>query len=231
MAQKRKLDDGFDAEPTHEPAAKKTSADMPFLSHFDMLFHMPRDGASPDSQNSLPDDSLRAGRRSKLGRKWRTLGTPAVPSSLPLSNMVSAVQELIDPEFDPLIPVLDDEPRYLKPLPSRIAPDDVEFLRHKGALTIPENELRDELLRCYVQWVHNFMPMLNLREFLRCIAENDPNGNISLLLFQAVMFAGTAFVDLKHLQAAGYATRKSARKAFFTRVKVREVDPDLGLSN
>ncbi|KAJ5806826.1 hypothetical protein N7474_010418 [Penicillium riverlandense] len=152
---------------------------------------------------------------------WRRGGgNPAVRASLPLANMVSAVQDLIDPDFDPLTAILDEEPRFLKPLPSGIAPEDLEFLRFRGALSIPESGLRDELLRCYIQWVHSFMPVLNLQEFLRCVAENDPEGNVSLLLFQAVMFVGTAFVDLKHLQAAGFSTRKSARNAFFTRLRL-----------
>jgi hypothetical protein len=136
--------------------------------------------------------------------------------------MVSAVQDLIDPDFDPLTAILDDEPRFLKPLPDRIAPEDLEFLRFRGALSIPETGLRNELLRSYIQWVHSFMPVLNLQEFLRCVAENDPRGNVSVLLFQAVMFVGTAFIDLKHLQDAGYSTRKSARNAFYTRLRVSQ---------
>ena len=157
---------------------------------------------------------------SKPASGWRRIGNPDVQHSLPLANMVSAVQDLIDPDFDPLTAMLDDEPRFLKPLPARIAPEDLEFLRFRGALSLPESGLRDELLRCYIQWVHSFMPVLNLQEFLRCVAENDPHGNVSILLFQAVMFIGTAFVDLKHLQDAGYSTRKSARNAFFTRLRV-----------
>ncbi|KAI9925725.1 hypothetical protein ASPWEDRAFT_580763 [Aspergillus wentii DTO 134E9] len=156
----------------------------------------------------------------RTSRGWRTLGNPAVQPSMPLSNLVSAVQDLIDPDFDPLIAILDDEPRFLKPLPSRIAPEDLEFLRFRGALSLPESGLRNELLRCYIQWVHSFMPVLNLQDFLRCIAENDPEGNVSILLFQAVMFVATAFVDLKHLQDAGYPTRKSARSAFYTRLRL-----------
>lgn len=157
---------------------------------------------------------------------WRTLGNPAVHSSLPLANMVSAVQDLLDPDFDPLTAILDEEPRFLKPLPGCIAPEDLEFLRFRGALSIPETTLRNELLRAYILWVHSFMPVLNLQEFLRCVAENDPSGNISVLLFQAVMFVGTAFIELKHLQAAGYATRKSARNAFFTRLRVGILSED-----
>ncbi|KAJ5580216.1 uncharacterized protein N7459_006201 [Penicillium hispanicum] len=151
---------------------------------------------------------------------WRTLGDRAVHHALPLANMVSAVQDLIDPDFDPLTAILDEEPRFLKALPDRIPAEDLEFLRFRGALSIPESGLRNELLRSYIQWVHSFMPVLNLQELLRCVAGNDPNGNVSVLLFQAVMFAGTAFIDLKHLQAAGYSTRKSARNAFFTKLRV-----------
>lgn len=134
--------------------------------------------------------------------------------------MVSAVKDLIDPDFDPLTAILEDEPRFLKPLPARIAAEDLEFLRFRGALSLPESGLRDELLRCYIQWVHSFMPVLNLQEFLRSVAENNPDGNVSILLFQAIMFVGTAFVDLKHLQDAGFSNRKSARNAFFTRLRV-----------
>ncbi|KAJ5225050.1 hypothetical protein N7468_006275 [Penicillium chermesinum] len=151
---------------------------------------------------------------------WRMLGDPAVHSSMPLANMISAVQDLIDPDFDPLTAILDEEPRFLKPLPTHISPEDLEFLRFRGALTIPESGLRNELLRSYIKWVHSFMPVLNLQRFLRSVAENDPNGNVSVLLFQAVMFVGTAFVDLKHLQDAGYSSRKSARDAFFTRLRL-----------
>ncbi|KAL4975935.1 fungal-specific transcription factor domain-containing protein [Aspergillus desertorum] len=157
---------------------------------------------------------------SRFSATRRSIGTRGHATSLPLANMVSTVQDLIDPDFDPLIAILDEEPRFLKPLPTRISAEDLEFLRFRGALAIPESGLRTELLRCYIKWVHSFLPVLNLQEFLRCVALNDPEGNISLLLFQAVMFVSTAFVDLKHLQAAGYTTRKSARNAFYTRLRL-----------
>lgn len=153
---------------------------------------------------------------------WRLMGDKAVPSSLPLANMISAVQELIDPEFDPDIgdPDADNSARFLKPLPARISADDVDYLRSKGALTLPDRPLRTELLRAYVQWVYSFMPLLDLHGFLNAIAENKRDAGISLLLFQAVMFAGTAFVDIGHLKAAGFENRRDARKAFSTRARV-----------
>jgi hypothetical protein len=159
---------------------------------------------------------------SSSSSSWRLMGDKAVPLSLPLANMVSAVQELIDPEFDPDLgdPESDNSARFLKPLPARISADDVEYLRSKGALTLPNRPLRTELLRAYVQWVYSFMPLFDLHSFLDAIAENDQEAGISLLLFQAVMFAGTAFVDISHLKAAGFENRRDARKAFSTRARV-----------
>jgi hypothetical protein len=216
MAQKRKLDEFNAAASPHTG----------MLNDFDMLFHAAAE-TDPLPMRKIPKRDTAFVESNGGDRPWRMLGTRAVPSSLPLSNMVTAVQELIDPDFDPVIEGLDDSPRFLKPLPSRIPPEDIEYLSSKGALTIPAPRLRNELLRAYVQWVYNFMPLLDLHEFLRSIAENDPDANISLLLFQAVMFAGTAFVDLEHLQAAGFATRRDARKAFFMRARVRRFSAQL----
>ena len=99
--------------------------------------------------------------------------------------------------------------------------DDIEFLQRKGALTVPDTRLRNELLRSYVQYVHPYMPLLDLKEFLHPIEKNDGNSPVSLLLFQAVMFAATAYVDMRFLQAQGFNNRKAARKVFFQRARVR----------
>jgi hypothetical protein len=45
---------------------------------------------------------------------WRTMGDQTAQHSLPLANMVSAVQDLIDPDFDPLTALLDEEPRFFE---------------------------------------------------------------------------------------------------------------------
>jgi len=111
-------------------------------------------------------------------------------------------------------------PNFIRPLPARLMSLDVDYLHAKGALTIPDSELRNELLKSYIQYVHTFMPLLDLNDFLRIIACNDGSHRISLLLFQAVMFAGTAFVHMNHLRAAGFESRKTARKIFFQRARV-----------
>ena len=112
-------------------------------------------------------------------------------------------------------------PRFIKPLPVKIGPEEISYLEKKGALTIPKGTLRSEMLRAYVEFVHPYMPLLDLHDFLTVIDRSDGSkGKVSLILFQAVMFAGSAFVDMSHLRAAGYATRKEARKDFFQKTRV-----------
>lgn len=77
------------------------------------------------------------------------------------------------------------------------------------------------MLRAYVEFVHPYMPLLDLHDFLSMVDKRDGSkGKVSLILFQAVMFAGSAFVDMEHLRTAGYATRKDARKDFFQKTRV-----------
>ncbi|ORY07763.1 fungal-specific transcription factor domain-domain-containing protein [Clohesyomyces aquaticus] len=114
-----------------------------------------------------------------------------------------------------------DLPLYIKPLPPRIGPDEVSYLEKKGALTVPKLTLRNEMLRAYVEFVHPYMPLLDLHDFLPIIDRPDGSlGKVSLILFQAVMFAGSAFVDMRHLRTAGYASRKEARKDFFQKTRL-----------
>lgn len=114
-----------------------------------------------------------------------------------------------------------DLPLFIKPLPAKIGPDEVSYLEKKGALTLPKSTLRSEMLRAYVEFVHPYMPLLDLHDFLMIIDRPDGSlGKVSLILFQAVMFAGSAFVDMQFLRAAGYATRKEARKDFFQKTRV-----------
>ncbi|OLN82116.1 Cutinase transcription factor 1 beta 2 [Colletotrichum chlorophyti] len=112
-------------------------------------------------------------------------------------------------------------PAFVKPLPAKIAQEDVTYLHSKGALTLPALPLQNALLQAYVEYVHPYMPLLELYEFLAIINDQDGLcGQTSLFLYQAVMFAATAFVDMKVLREAGYPTRKAARKAFFQKTRL-----------
>lgn len=112
-------------------------------------------------------------------------------------------------------------PDYLIPLPGHIAVEDADYLRKKGALSIPETEFRDALLCSYINFVHPTLPLLDLHDFVTTMNVPSQLGQqLSLLLFQAVMFAGSAWVDVKLIRRQGYLTRKAARKALFQKVRV-----------
>jgi len=111
-------------------------------------------------------------------------------------------------------------PHYIKPIPTRLGNDETTFLEKKGALAIPPEPLRNALLKSYAEFVHPYMPLLNLHEIVEIIDQNSGTESISLLLFQATMFSGVATVEMRFLRAAGYSSRKDARRQFFQKVRL-----------
>lgn len=128
----------------------------------------------------------------------------------------------IDSSPIPAAPMLKHQlPAYLKPLPQRMTSVDIDYLFAKGALSLPEAPVRNALLRAFFEFVHPYMPLIEIHELLQIIEDGTgESGRVSLLLFQAIMFAGTAFVDMDYLKSAGYTNRKAARKAFFQKARV-----------
>jgi hypothetical protein len=113
-------------------------------------------------------------------------------------------------------------PGYLDLFPRNMTWVDIDFLFVKGALSIPDTPVRNALLQSYLEYAHPYMPVIELHEMIEIIEDGTgASGRISLLLFQAIMFAGTAFVDINFLRRAGFPNRKAARMAFFQRAKVR----------
>jgi hypothetical protein len=111
-------------------------------------------------------------------------------------------------------------PPYLKPFPQQVSNKAVDYLLAKGALDLPSDNLRNQLLRGYIEFVHGLLPILELHDFLNIIEKGDGvTGRLSLLLVQAVMFAGAAFVDMQHLRAAGFIGRRDARKSYYEKAR------------
>jgi hypothetical protein len=100
-----------------------------------------------------------------------------------------------------------------------VGPEDVTFLRTKGVFNVPERKLRNVLLRSYVDYVHPFLPVLDLEEYLQAIQTRGRSGKISLLLYHSVMFAAVPFVDNSVLHTTGL-TRKDLQQAYFDRARV-----------
>lgn len=112
-------------------------------------------------------------------------------------------------------------PAFITPLPETLDSTDLLFLSQKGALSLPHAEFRDICLSRYLEFVHPLLPLLDSRDFLTILQRGTGEGTtISLLLFNAVMCAGLAFVEKVHIVLAGYSSKKSARMAFFKKAKV-----------
>lgn len=147
-------------------------------------------------------------------------GRPLLPHLLTDSFGPAQTDQSCCPSLYPSQPQPPCLPSYVKPLPPGLASEDVEYLERKGALSTPATELRNELLRSYIEYVHSYLPLLQLHDFTKAIEGKGPHGQISILLYQAVLFSGTAFVEETYLRNAGYPSRKVARKAFYEKAKV-----------
>ncbi|KEF56101.1 uncharacterized protein A1O9_07682 [Exophiala aquamarina CBS 119918] len=154
-----------------------------------------------------------------------------ITSSSPKSEATAISNEIFPPQPKndqvphPCQPVihesacLDHLPPYIRRPPHKIKPGELEYLSHCGALSVPDDELRDQLLLSVLLYVYPFLPVLDLQEFLDGVEGKD-GAKLSLILFQAVMFAGTAFVDLHYLLDAGFDNRIAARSHFFQKIKL-----------
>ncbi|EWZ36303.1 uncharacterized protein FOBCDRAFT_298931 [Fusarium oxysporum Fo47] len=123
---------------------------------------------------------------------WSNLMTsPSVLDNLRISQSLSSLREQGSTSAE--------LPAFLRPLPTKDAAEDVNYLQIKGALSIPILPLQNALLQAYIEYVHPYMPLMDLNNFLSIINTRDgQNGQTSLFLYQAVMFAASAFIEIAH---------------------------------
>lgn len=115
-----------------------------------------------------------------------------------------------------------------KPIPAGLTVEDVSYLHQQGAFLLPPRFLRIKLFRCYVESVHCKMPFLDLDEVREIVMDGENileprRGLVALLLFQAVVYAGSAFIDSDYVRTVGFENRDSAQSVYFNRVKVNIV--------
>ena len=107
-------------------------------------------------------------------------------------------------------------PNYIAPIPQSISEEDLQYLTNKGVFEVPDEEARLKLLRAYVAWVHPFAPMLELEETLTAIFSNGEEGTVSLLVFQAMLFAASAYISTD----GQHRSRKRMRQIFYEHARL-----------
>ncbi|KZF26500.1 hypothetical protein L228DRAFT_264886 [Xylona heveae TC161] len=238
---RKKFWDKSEAKPTSSPEGSVNGSFRSASESFPVC--MEASSVSPRSSTHMSFDTdrnqgqhvphlLYQTRQQRLSLQEQNLEIPmngpvTSSGSVPRATSFAAPDPVFEDVFGPQLqftspPSGSSLPNYIKPFPPRVDADDIQYLQTKGALVIPDTPLRDALLRSYFEYVHGYMPLLDIHEFLGAL---DPAGfqgksKLSLLLFQAVMFAGTAFVDMDFLLAAGFSSRKAARKSFFQRARL-----------
>ncbi|KAI8713951.1 Zn(2)-C6 fungal-type domain-containing protein [Fusarium sp. LHS14.1] len=99
--------------------------------------------------------------------------------------------------------------------PAGLDPDTMAFLRARGALTVPPKEVSDALVLTYFRCFHPAWAVLDRKGFELLYRQ----GGISLLLLQVVYLLAATVCDEELLRQAGFADRKDARMAFYSRAK------------
>ncbi|KAJ5832260.1 Cutinase transcription factor 1 beta variant 3 [Penicillium riverlandense] len=112
-------------------------------------------------------------------------------------------------------------PGFIRPLPLAFSPAKVEYLQTHGVLTLPSIPLQNALLRTFTECVLPCMPVIEWHRFVHIINGRDGRkGYISLLLYHAVMFSATTFVDFEHLLEAGYSSTRELQEMAFQKTKL-----------
>ncbi|OAL33587.1 hypothetical protein AYO20_07094 [Fonsecaea nubica] len=142
------------------------------------------------------------------------------PHILPRNNSLAAPTHASTASNASVVGAATDLPSFIRPCRPDIRQDDLDFLRRRGALSLPLGELHDQLIRAFVLYVHPFMPIVDLEDFLGALDGKDGSPKISLVVFQAILFSGAAFIELPLLQEAGYESRRIARADFYQKVKL-----------
>lgn len=89
-----------------------------------------------------------------------------------------------------------------------------------GAVFLPDPKVMNHLLENYIDWVHPQLPLLELSKFLSAISYGDRSPQLSLLLLQAKLHAGSLYADDKAVcQLAGRSV-KEIRKTLRNRARV-----------
>lgn len=115
-------------------------------------------------------------------------------------------------------------PTFIKPVPRSLNLAHMKFLRSQGALSLPGWSLQRALIEAYAEFAYPYMPLIQIHEFLDSAhdPESSSSRQISLLLYQAILFAGSAFVDRRSLEGdqSCFSSRRLARRELSNRVTV-----------
>ncbi|KAL2830407.1 hypothetical protein BJY01DRAFT_227244 [Aspergillus pseudoustus] len=93
---------------------------------------------------------------------------------------------------------------------------DTEFLRQKGAFSLPPRHVCDKLLSLFFDKVYIAMPVIDRVDFVQDYWQQPA----PTFVMQSVLASAVPHAPIEILKAAGFSDRASAQEAFFTRAKL-----------
>ncbi|QGI69613.1 hypothetical protein CEK26_001945 [Fusarium fujikuroi] len=104
---------------------------------------------------------------------------------------------------------------------SGLLPDDINYLEGQGCFRVPTPEALDEFVQEYFLHVHPALPLLDEAWFWT-IYSRPARGrsNLSLFVFQAMLFTACSFLPFSTLKSLGFASVHNARNTYYRRSKL-----------
>ncbi|KAI7762207.1 hypothetical protein LZL87_006602 [Fusarium oxysporum] len=104
-----------------------------------------------------------------------------------------------------------------------IAQQDLNYMEAQGCLHVPSRPILDSFVEQYFRHHHPLLPLLNEGDFWEMYSQKEstgPQATMSLLVFQAMLFASCNFVSLHIIKQLGFSSLRTARAEFYRRTKV-----------
>jgi hypothetical protein len=112
-------------------------------------------------------------------------------------------------------------PHFMSPISSRVDDEDRLFLKSKGAFDVLDGHLTNAILDCSEKFVMPQLPILSIPDWRDKIMGWSVNeGQVSLLLYQAVMLAGSQHLDEEDVMNTDYSSRHDLQQQLYKRVRV-----------
>ncbi|KAH7239917.1 uncharacterized protein BKA55DRAFT_114597 [Fusarium redolens] len=104
---------------------------------------------------------------------------------------------------------------------SGLLPDDINYLEAQGCFRVPTPEALDEFVKEYFLHVHPALPLLDEAWFWDIYGRPiRSRSNLSLFVFQAMLFTACSFLPFSTLRSLGFASVHNARDTYYRRSKL-----------
>ncbi|KEF54036.1 uncharacterized protein A1O9_09831 [Exophiala aquamarina CBS 119918] len=112
-------------------------------------------------------------------------------------------------------------PNYIKPFPSTTEPEDLQYLQMKGVLELPDKDLRDACVRCYLEHVQPIYPVVDSATIVSLLEGTTlENDKLSLLVLYALVFVGGTWVDVRLVRKLGFLSRIAFRRSIHKKMRL-----------